>query len=159
MVLPVGREVLEAGVLLGSEVLHGSFESRVVAGHDVLLGLQGTLPLLPLPPSAAHLGAPLAQGLLYYCSPSPRCHAMHRCSSLSCIHDKQIVMIVFVMMVVVVVMMMMTLPYEHLADLRYLTDNVQHALKALMHGQSRQTGSGGGGGGGGGAGHGNCPSL
>ena len=56
--------MLEARVLLGSEVLHGSLEGRVVARHDVLLSLQGTLPLLPLPPCAAYLGAPLAQGLL-----------------------------------------------------------------------------------------------
>lgn len=64
MVVPVCREVLEAGVLLASEVLHGSLEGGVVAGHDVLLGLQGPLPLLPLPPCAAYLGAPLAQRFL-----------------------------------------------------------------------------------------------
>ena len=58
---PVGGEVLEEGVLLGPEVLHGSLEGGVVAGHDVLLSLQGMLPLLPLPPCAAYLGPPLAQ--------------------------------------------------------------------------------------------------
>ncbi len=62
---PVGREVLEAGVLLRPEVLHGGLEGRVVAGHDVLLGLQGMLPLLPLPACAAYLGPPLAQRLLH----------------------------------------------------------------------------------------------
>lgn len=64
MVAPVCREVLEARVLLASEVLHGSLEGGVVAGHDVLLSLQSPLPLLPLPPCAAYLGTPLAQGLL-----------------------------------------------------------------------------------------------
>ncbi len=62
---PVGGEVLEAGVLLRPEVLHGGLEGRVVAGHDVLLGLQGMLPLLPLPACAAYLGPPLAQRLLH----------------------------------------------------------------------------------------------
>lgn len=66
--VPVCREVLEAGVLLASEVLHGSLEGGVVTCHDVLLSLQGTLPLLPLPPCAAYLGAPLAQGLLHHFS-------------------------------------------------------------------------------------------
>jgi len=62
---PVGGEVLESGVLLRPEVLHGGLEGRVVAGHDVLLGLQGMLPLLPLPACAAYLGPPLAQRLLH----------------------------------------------------------------------------------------------
>ena len=75
-VLPIGREVLEAGVLLGSEVLHGGFEGRVVTGHDILLGLQGALPFLPLAPCAADLSAPLAQGLLCHCSPSETWHAV-----------------------------------------------------------------------------------
>ena len=57
----MGREVLEAGVLLGPELLHCGLEGRVVTRHDVLLSLQGALPLLPLPPSAANLGAPLTQ--------------------------------------------------------------------------------------------------
>lgn len=62
---PVGREVLEAGVLLRPEVLHGSLEGGVVAGHDVLLSLQGMLPLFPLPACAAYLGPPLTQRLLH----------------------------------------------------------------------------------------------
>ena len=57
---PVSREVLEAGVLLGAEVVHGGLQGGVVARHDVLLRLQGALPLLPLPPRAPYLGAPLA---------------------------------------------------------------------------------------------------
>ena len=83
-ILPVGREVLEAGVLLGSEVLHGSFEGRIVAGHDVLFGLQGVLPLLPLTPCAADFGTPLAQGLLCHCSPSQTCHAVTACHAMPC---------------------------------------------------------------------------
>jgi hypothetical protein len=70
---PVGREMFEAGVLLRPEVLHGGLEGRVVAGHDVLLSLQGMLPLLPLPACAAYLGPPLAQRLLH---PSVRHHSI-----------------------------------------------------------------------------------